>query len=251
MIELKNVSKSFANNLVIKNFSAIFEKGKINQIIGETGSGKTVLIKSMIGLHEIDKGEIIYDNRVISNATFKEQKKIRKEIGMVFQGGALFDSLTAEENVIYPLNMFTKMTDEEKTERANFCLKRVNLININHLLPSELSGGMKKRLSIARAIVLNPKYLLCDEPNTGLDPTTAILIDNLIKEITDEYDMTTAINTHDMNSVMEIGDNIIFIHNGEKWWEGNKTDIFITDNKELNDFVFASKLWKKLKKRQD
>ena len=251
MIELKNVSKSFANNLVIKNFSAIFEKGKINQIIGKTGSGKTVLIKSMIGLHEIDSGEIIYDNRVISNATFKEQKKIRKEIGMVFQGGALFDSLTAEENVIYPLNMFTKMTDEEKTERANFCLKRVNLININHLLPSELSGGMKKRLSIARAIVLNPKYLLCDEPNTGLDPTTAILIDNLIKEITDEYDMTTAINTHDMNSVMEIGDNIIFIHNGEKWWEGNKTDIFITDNKELNDFVFASKLWKKLKKRQD
>ncbi len=248
MIELKNVSKSFANNLVIKNFSAIFEKGKINQIIGETGSGKTVLIKSMIGLHEIDSGEIIYDNRVISNATFKEQKKIRKEIGMVFQGGALFDSLTAEENVIYPLNMFTKMTDEEKTERANFCLKRVNLININHLLPSELSGGMKKRLSIARAIVLNPKYLLCDEPNTGLDPTTAILIDNLIKEITDEYDMTTAINTHDMNSVMEIGDKIIFIHNGEKWWEGNKTDIFNTDNKELNDFVFASKLWKKLKK---
>lgn len=248
MIELKNVSKSFANNLVIKNFSAIFEKGKINQIIGKTGSGKTVLLKSMIGLHEIDSGEIIYDNRVISNATFKEQKKIRKEIGMVFQGGALFDSLTAEENVIYPLNMFTKMTDEEKTERVNFCLKRVNLINVNHLLPSELSGGMKKRLSIARAIVLNPKYLLCDEPNTGLDPTTAILIDNLIKEITDEYDMTTAINTHDMNSVMEIGDKIIFIHNGEKWWEGNKTDIFNTDNKELNDFVFASKLWKKLKK---
>lgn len=248
MIELKNVSKSFANNLVIKNFSAIFEKGKINQIIGKTGSGKTVLLKSMIGLHEIDSGEIIYDNRVISNATFKEQKKIRKEIGMVFQGGALFDSLTAEENVVYPLNMFTKMTDEEKTERANFCLKRVNLINVNHLLPSELSGGMKKRLSIARAIVLNPKYLLCDEPNTGLDPTTAILIDNLIKEITDEYDMTTAINTHDMNSVMEIGDKIIFIHNGEKWWEGNKTDIFNTDNKKLNDFVFASKLWKKLKK---
>ena len=248
MIELKNVSKSFANNLVIKNFSAIFEKGKINQIIGKTGSGKTVLLKSMIGLYEIDSGEIIYDNREFSSSNFKERKKIHKEIGMVFQGGALFDSLTAEENVIYPLNMFTKMTDEEKIERANFCLKRVNLINVNHLLPSELSGGMKKRLSIARAIVLNPKYLLCDEPNTGLDPTTAILIDNLIKEITDEYDMTTAINTHDMNSVMEIGDNIIFIHNGEKWWEGNKTDIFNTDNKELNDFVFASKLWKKLKK---
>ncbi|MCK4661984.1 MAG: ATP-binding cassette domain-containing protein [Bacteroidales bacterium] len=247
MIELKNVCKSFEGVEVIKDISADFEQGKTNLIIGRSGSGKTVLLQSIVGLHEIDKGEIIFDNRVFTNMNFKEKKEIRKEIGMLFQGGALFDSATVEENVIYPLDMFTDKTYEEKLERANICLKLVNIENANNKYPSEISGGMKKRVAIARAIALNPKYLFCDEPNSGLDPKTAIIIDNLIKEITLELDITTIINTHDMNSVMAIGDKIIFIYDGQKWWEGTKEQILNTGNKEIDDFVFAQELFKKIK----
>lgn len=249
MIEAINVSKSFNEKLVLKNITAQFHQGKTNLIIGESGSGKTVLLKSLVGLHEVDEGNIIYDGRDFTNLSFMQRKNIRKEIGMVFQGGALFDSATIEENVMYPLDMFTTMTFEEKIERTNFCLNRVNLLNVNKLYPSEISGGMQKRVAIARAIVLNPKYLFCDEPNSGLDPKTSIVIDNLIKEITLELDIVTVINTHDMNSVMEIGDNIVFIYKGEKWWEGNSDEILISDNEQLNDFVFASELTKKIKRK--
>jgi phospholipid/cholesterol/gamma-HCH transport system ATP-binding protein len=245
MIELKNISKSFSGKVVLNDISASFDRGKTNLIIGRSGSGKTVLLKSIIGLHEIDEGEILYDYRNFTTMTFKARKTIRQEIGMMFQGGALFDSFTVEENVVFPLNMFTKMTVEEKKERANFCLSRVNIVNANKLFPSEISGGMKKRVAIARAIALQPKYLFCDEPNSGLDPVTSIIIDELIKELTIEFSITTIINTHDMNSVMGIGDKIIFIHEGHKKWEGNRTDILHTDNEELNNFVFASKLLKK------
>ena len=248
MITLENISKSFGEKQVLKNISATFEKGKTNLIIGQSGSGKTVLLKSIIGLHQIDKGSIYYDDREFSRMSEKNKKQIRKEIGMVFQGGALFDSATVEENVRFPLDMFTEMSDEEKTERVNFCLSKVNLVNVNHLYPAEISGGMQKRVAIARAIALNPKYLFCDEPNSGLDPRTAIVIDQLIKELTVEFDMTTVINTHDMNSVIEIGDKIIYIYKGEKWWEGNSEQILSTDNKELNDFIFASDLMRKFKK---
>ncbi|MFH1320001.1 MAG: ATP-binding cassette domain-containing protein [Bacteroidota bacterium] len=253
MIEVKNISKSFSDNKVLDDISIVFEKGKTNLVIGESGSGKTVLMKCMVGLHEVDGGLITYDEHIFSDMKLrqgfskiksKERKTIRKEIGMMFQGGALFDSLTVEENVIFPLSMFTDMEDEEKCERANFCLNRVNLINADHLYPAELSGGMKKRVAIARAIAMNPKYLFCDEPNSGLDPKNAIVIDNLIKEITDEYEITTVINTHDMNSVIGIGDKIIFIYQGKKWWEGNKEDVLNTDNKEFNEFVYATKYLK-------
>ena len=250
MIEIENIHKSFADNHVLKGISATFERQKINLIIGKSGSGKTVLLKTIIGLHDIDEGKILYDNRIFSGLKNKERKKIRQEIGMVFQGGALFDSETVEHNVMFPLEMFTDMNLEERRERANFCLKRVNLINANKLYPNEISGGMQKRVSIARAIALNPKYLFCDEPNTGLDPVTSSVIDNLIKEIALEYNMTTIINTHDLNSVIEIGDKIIFIHEGKKWWEGNGDDIFQTDNKELNTFVFTSKKMKTIRKMQ-
>jgi len=202
----------------------------------------------MVGLVEIDTGEIKYDDKIFSNLDRKERKPFRQEIGMVFQGGALFDSLNVEKNVMFPLNMFTSMSFEEKRDRVNFCLKHVNLVNVNHLTPSELSGGMKKRVAIARAIAPNPKYLFCDEPNSGLDPQTSIVIDNLIKDITEEFNITTIVNTHDMNSVLEIGDKILFVHKGEKWWEGTIEDILKTDNKELNDFIFASKLAKNIKK---
>jgi len=256
MIEVKNITKSFANAKVLKDVSVSFEKGKTNLVIGQSGSGKTVLIKCMVGLHEVDSGRVIYDERIFSDMKSRkkvgnknERKNIRKEIGMMFQGGALFDSLTVEENVIFPLSMFTEMTEEEKIARANFCLDRVNLVNVNELFPAELSGGMQKRVAIARAISMNPKYLLCDEPNSGLDPKTAIVIDNLIQEITHEFNITTVINTHDMNSVMEIGDKIVFIHNGEKWWEGDKDNILDMDNQELNDFVYAAKYLKQLKKQ--
>lgn len=247
MIRLDNISKSFPDKQVLKGVSAVFQKGKSNLIIGQSGSGKTVLLKSIVGLHEIDEGNILYNERSFSSMSFKQRMEIRKEIGMVFQGGALFDSSTVQENVMFPLNMFTDLSYDEKLERANFCLNRVNLVNANNLYPSEISGGMKKRVAIARAISLNPKYLFCDEPNSGLDPVTSIVIDNLIKEITEEYQITTVVNTHDMNSVMEMGDNIIFIYKGEKWWEGSKDEILNTDNKEVNDFVFASELIKKVK----
>lgn len=218
-------------------------------IIGESGSGKTTLLKCMVGLNEIDNGQILYDGRSFTELNVKEKQEIRKEIGMLFQAGALFDSKTVEENVVFPLSMFTDMSESEKRDRANFCLQRVNLKNANHLYPSEISGGMKKRVAIARAISVQPKYLFCDEPNSGLDPKTSIVIDNLIKEITQEYNITTVVITHDMNSVIEIGDNIMFIYQGEKWWEGNKQEILKTKNQEVCDFVYATEFMKDLKEK--
>jgi phospholipid/cholesterol/gamma-HCH transport system ATP-binding protein len=247
MIEIKNIGKKFGDNHVLKNLSFLFERGKTNLIIGESGSGKTTLIKILIGLHKIDSGTVLFDDINLNTIKLKEQRKLRKEIGMLFQAGALYDYMTVEENIMFPLSMFTNKTEEEKLERVNFCLKRVNLEEKNNLLPSELSGGMTKRVAIARAIVMQPKYLFCDEPNSGLDPKTAIIIDNLIQEITKEYNITTIVNTHDMNSVMEIGENIAFINHGEIWWTGNKEELLISDNKELNDFVFASELFKRLR----
>ncbi len=248
MIETKNISKTFSGHKVLKNISVQFEKGKTNLIIGESGSGKTVLMKCLVGLLEVDEGQVLYDNRNFSDMTLLERKTIRQEIGMLFQGAALFDSFTVEENVMFPLNMFSDMLLEEKKDRVNFCLKRVNIINANDLFPSEISGGMKKRVAIARAISMRPQYLFCDEPNSGLDPKTSILIDNLISEITKEFEITTVINTHDMNSVIEIGDKIAFLYNGQLWWEGNNNEILDTDNKEINDFVYATELLRKLKK---
>lgn len=254
MIEIKSIQKSFENRDVLKDISTTFEKGKTNLIIGQSGSGKTVLLKSIVRLIEIDEGEILFDGRDIRKMNFSTLKLLRQEMGMVFQGGALFDSLTVAENVRFPMDMFTNMTAGEKSKHVDFCLDRVNIKGSHHLFPSEISGGMRKRVAIARAIALNPKYLFCDEPNSGLDPVTSILIDNLIKEITVEFDITTLINTHDMNSVMEIGDNILFISEGEKSWEGNSTQVLFTRNKKLNEFVFASPLSKRirdLKQRED
>jgi len=248
MIEAKNVSKSFGDHLVLDNISVKFDKGKTNLIIGQSGSGKTVLMKCLIGLYDVDLGKIYFDGRNFSKMSMNEMKHIRQELGMLFQGGALFDSMTVEQNVVFPLSMFTNQSEAEKRDRANFCLSRVNIHNANNLYPSEISGGMKKRVAIARAISLNPKYLFCDEPNSGLDPITANLIDNLISEITHEYNITTVINTHDMNSVIEIGDNIAFINEGKLWWEGDRNSIMTSDNKELNDFVFATELTRKLRK---
>jgi len=247
MISVKKLCKSFQGKPVLSDISVDFETGKTNLIIGQSGSGKTVLLKSIIGLHEIDSGEIWYEDTLFNNLEFEERKKIRSEIGMLFQGSALFDSLTVEQNVRFPLDMFTDNSPEEKTERVNFCLNRVNIVNSNRLYPSELSGGMKKRVAIARAIALNPKYLFCDEPNSGLDPVTAILIDELIRELTEEYSMTTIVNTHDMNSVIEIGEKIVFIQEGIKCWEGNKNEVLNSDCKPLNDFVFANSLAKRIK----
>ncbi len=247
MIKVENIYKEFGGNTVLNDVSFTFDRGKTNLIIGESGSGKTTLLKLMIGLHELDNGKIRYDDRIFNELKLKEKRLIRQEIGMLFQGGALFDYLTVEENIMFPLIMFTDQGQEENLDRVNFCLKRVNLENKNHLMPSELSGGMIKRVAIARSISMNPKYLLCDEPNSGLDPKSAILIDNLIKEITEEYNITTIVNTHDMNSVMQIGDNIAFIHNGLIWWSGNKEELIQSKNKELNDFVFASNLFKRIK----
>jgi phospholipid/cholesterol/gamma-HCH transport system ATP-binding protein len=247
MIEARNISKSFGDNLVLKNISVNFQKGKTNLIIGQSGSGKTVLMKCLVGLFEIDGGSIFYNDRNFSKMTFKQKKEIRKEIGMLFQGGALFDYMNVEENVGFPLLMFSDMSTQQRKERVDFCLRRVNLEKANNLMPSELSGGMVKRVAIARAISLNPAYLFCDEPNSGLDPQTSNIIDNLISEITKEFDITTVINTHDMNSVVEIGDFIAFIYNGQLWWQGDKNQILKTENKEINDFVFASELTRKLK----
>jgi len=251
MIEVQNIEKHFGVNHVLKNVSFTFEKGKTNLIIGESGSGKTTLIKILIGLHKIDSGTVLFNGVNFNAIKIKEQRLLRQEIGMLFQAGALYDYMTVEENIMFPLSMFTNKTEEEKLERVNFCLKRVNLEGKNNLLPTELSGGMTKRVAIARAIVMQPKYLLCDEPNSGLDPKTAIIIDNLIQEITKEYNITTIVNTHDMNSVMEIGENIAFISHGEIWWTGNKEELLNSDNKELNDFVFASELFKRLKQENE
>jgi phospholipid/cholesterol/gamma-HCH transport system ATP-binding protein len=247
MIRVNNLYKSFNDRNVLEDISLTFEPGITNLIIGQSGSGKTVLLKAIVGLHGIDSGEIWYEDILFSKLDFKGKKEIRKEIGMLFQGSALFDSLTVEQNVMFPLDMFTDKPYSEKINRVNFCLDRVNIKNVNDLYPTELSGGMRKRVAIARAISLNPKYLFCDEPNSGLDPITAILIDELIKEITVEYKITTIINTHDMNSVMEIGDNIVFISAGVKCWEGNKSEILNSENEKLNDFVFANSLAKQLR----
>lgn len=248
MIKCQNIFKSFDGRNVLEDISVEFETGKTNLIIGRSGSGKTVLLKTLVGLHEPDSGTIDFDDVRYTSLSFAERKAIRKNIGMIFQGGALIDSATVFENVKLPLDLFTTHSEAEKRKRVEFCLERVELSHAPHLYPSELSGGMIKRAAIARAIVLNPRYLFCDEPNSGLDPQTSILIDQLIKEITVEYNITTIVNTHDMNSIMEIGDNICFIYQGNKWWQGSKDDIFTTDNPELNDFVFASNLYKKIKK---
>jgi len=248
MIEVKNVDKSFDGNHVLKNVSAVFETGKTNMIIGASGSGKTVLMKSVIGLHRIDNGRIEYDGRNLPDMRMSDIRILRREVGMLFQGSALFDSLSVLENVMYPLEMFSSTTKDEMEARAIFCLKHVSLAEKSYgLAPSEISGGMQKRVAIARAIALQPKYLFCDEPNSGLDPKTSLIIDQLIHEITHEFGMTTIINSHDMNSVMEIGENIVFIEKGEKAWQGNKDDIFHVDNKALNDFVFASQLFKQVR----
>lgn len=247
MIEVKNITKSFDGRVVLDNISTIFEDGKTNLIIGRSGSGKTVMIKDVIGLLRPDAGEILYDGRDLLKMSKNEIKHLRKEMGMLFQGSALFDSMTVLENVMYPLDMFSTDSAKERVKRAKFCLERVNLSDAGDLYPSEISGGMMKRAAIARAIALNPKYLFCDEPNSGLDPKTSLLIDDLIHDITKEYNMTTVINTHDMNSVMNIGDNIIFINQGKKEWEGNKDEVITSTNKALNDFIFASDLFRKVK----
>lgn len=248
MIEVKNLYKSYEGEYVLNDVSARFENGKCNLIIGRSGSGKTVLLKSIAGLIEVDKGEIWYDEKKFSHLDIRSRQVIRQEMGVLFQGAALFDSLTVEENVLFPLDMFTRQTRKEKLDRANFCLERVRVSGTNGLYPAELSGGMKKRVAIARAITLNPRYLLCDEPNSGLDPETGIVIDNLIKEITEEFQMTTIVNSHDMNSVLEIGDKVIFIYKGCLCWEGTRKEVLQTDNEALNNFVFATNMAKQIRK---
>ncbi|WP_413669741.1 ABC transporter ATP-binding protein [Mucilaginibacter sp. Mucisp86] len=240
MIEIQDVYKTFGENEVLKGITATFQAGKNNLIIGGSGSGKTTLLKCIVGLHEPTKGDVIFDGENFTNMNFEQRVPIRTQIGMLFQNSALFDSMTVEQNIMFPLNLFTDQSKSEKLDRANFCLERVNLAGKNKLYPSELSGGMKKRVGIARAISMQPKYLFVDEPNSGLDPLTSILIDELISELTQEYSITTVVVTHDMNSVMGIGDHIIFLYQGKKWWEGSNKEIAKTDNKELNDFVFAS-----------
>ncbi len=248
MIEIRNIQKSFNGKQVLKGIDGIFEKRKTNLIIGASGTGKSVLLKNIVGLIEPDEGEILYDNRDFIQTGRKEKKQIRQEIGMLFQGSALFDSMTVEENVLFPLNMMdSDLSPSEKLDRVNFCLERVDLPNVNDKMPSEISGGMKKRVGIARAIVLNPKYLFCDEPNSGLDPLTAILIDQLIGEITEEYDITTVVVTHDMNSVMEIGQKIMFLYKGEKLWEGSHDQIMNTDIEQLNEFIFSNELMRRFR----
>ena len=248
MIQINNLIKSFEETQVLKGISTIFEKGKTNLIIGQSGSGKTVFLKCVLGLFEATDGDIVFDNTSLKSMDLKTRALLRQDIGMVFQGSALFDSMTVEENIMFPMKMFTDADEDEIRDRANTAINRVNLIDANHKMPSEISGGMKKRVAIARAIIMNPKYLFCDEPNSGLDPRTAILIDNLIQEITQEYAITTVINTHDMNSVMEIGENILFLKDGLKAWEGSKDTIFKTDNEVVTDFVYSSNLFKKVRK---
>ena len=240
MIEVKNIKKSFGDKTVIEDVSSVMKAGQCNLIIGSSGSGKTVLMKCMVGLFEPDEGEVLYSGQNFTEMKGADKTEIRKEIGMLFQGSALFDSLTVEQNVMFPLNMFTKDSTRKKLDRVNEVLNRVNLVDANRKYPSELSGGMKKRVALARAIVLNPKYLFCDEPNSGLDPQTSLVIDRLIQEITIEYNITTVVNTHDMNSVMEIGNYILYMYQGRKEWEGNKKEIIFSKNQRLNDFIFAS-----------
>jgi phospholipid/cholesterol/gamma-HCH transport system ATP-binding protein len=247
MIEVNGLHKSFGKAHILKGLSATFEKGKTNMIIGQSGSGKTVFLKSLLGLHVPEKGTISFDGRVYADLSLNQKREVRTEIGMLFQGSALFDSLTVEENIMFPLKMFTNQTNKEMLHRVNFVLERVNLPGSNSKFPAELSGGMQKRVGIARAIVMNPKYLFCDEPNSGLDPQTATVIDNLIQEITKEYNIITVVNSHDMNSVMEIGEKIVFLKDGQKAWEGSNKEIFITDNEAVINFVYSSNLFKKVR----
>jgi len=251
MIEVKDIVKSFDGNVVLDHVSATFRDGEVNMIIGQSGSGKTVLMKSMIGLHEVDSGQILYDGRDLADMRHKDIRMLHREVGMLFQGSALFDSMSVMENVFFPMEMFSHMTREEMQARAEFCLQRVEIPErVWNLMPSEISGGQQKRVAIARAIVLDPKYLFCDEPNSGLDPKTSLVIDALIQDITREYNICTVVNSHDMNSILEIGDNIIFLKNGKKEWEGSRHEIIKSDNEALNDFVFASELFKKVKEAQ-
>lgn len=248
MIQVSGLKKSFGDRQILKGIDADFHQGKTNLIIGQSGGGKTVFLKSLVGLHEIDEGEINYNDIALGDLGRKERKELRTQMGMVFQGNALFDSITIEENVTFALSMFSDMSESEKRDRANFCLERVNLKNVNKQFPAELSGGMQKRVAIARAISMNPKYLFCDEPNSGLDPKTAVVIDKLLSELTEEFDMTTVINTHDMNSVVEIGDNIIFIKDGLKAWQGSGEEILSTDNSDIGDFIYSSEIFRRLRK---
>lgn len=251
MIKVENLHKRFGDEEVLKGITTTFQKGKTNIIIGQSGSGKTVFMKCLLGLFEPEEGKIIYGDKAIQDMDKDEKSELRQKMGMLFQGGALFDSMNIEENVMFPLRMFSQKSRPEMLDRVNEVLKRVNLVNVNKKLPSEISGGMQKRVAIARAIVNNPKYLFCDEPNSGLDPRTATVIDNLIMEITHEYDITTVVNTHDMNSVMEIGETIIFLKDGNLMWEGDKTQIFKTDNEAVTDFVYSSDLFKKIREAQN
>lgn len=248
MIEIKDIVKSFDGTVVLNHITTTLQDGQVNMIIGQSGSGKTVFMKSLIGLHKVDSGQILYDGRDLSDMNEKQIRELHREVGMLFQGSALFDSMTVLENVMYPLEMFSSMTNEEMEERARFCLQRVNIQErAVELMPSEISGGMQKRVAIARAISMNPKYLFCDEPNSGLDPKTSLVIDQLIHEITEEYNICTIVNSHDMNSIMEIGDHIVFLKGGNKEWEGSRHDIFHSQSESLDDFVFASDLYKKVK----
>ena len=247
MIELRDITKSFAGKEVLKGISMTFEPGKTNLIIGQSGSGKTVLLKCLLGLHQTDGGSMLFSDHAYNEMSDDARRTLRREMGMVFQGSALFDSMTVLENVMFPMQMLTKQSDAAIRKAAEEVIERVNLVDAHHKLPAELSGGMQKRVAIARAVVIKPKYLFCDEPNSGLDPKTAIVIDNLIREITQENNITTVINSHDMNSVMEIGDSILFLKDGVKAWEGSKELVFKTDNKAINDFVYSSNLMKKVK----
>ena len=247
MIEVRNLTKSFGDKVVLDNINVTFETGKTNLIIGQSGSGKTVLVKNLVGLLQPTSGEVLYDGRDFIRMSKKEKVQMRREMGMIFQSAALFDSLNVLENVMFPLDMFSTMNYRERVKRAQECLDRVNLIEAQQKYPGEISGGMQKRVAIARAIVMNPKYLFCDEPNSGLDPKTSLVIDELLSGITKDYNMTTIINTHDMNSVMGIGENICFIYQGHKEWQGNKDEVMISTNEKLNDLVFASDLFRKVK----
>ena len=247
MIVVEKLCKSFAGNNILTDISTQFEKGKTNLIIGQSGSGKTVLLKCILGLYGIDSGNIFFENRSLQKMDSKERSILRQEMGMVFQGSALFDSMTVEENIMFPMRMLTQKSPDEMLSKANEVINRVNLVNSNKKLPSEISGGMQKRVAIARAVVMNPKYLFCDEPNSGLDPKTSTLIDNLIQEITKEYQITTVINTHDMNSVMEIGEKVLFLENGRKGWEGSNQEVFKTENESVGNFIYSSDLFKKVR----
>lgn len=247
MIEVQGISKRFGDVDVLKDISTTFNKGVVNQVIGRSGSGKSVLAKCIVGLYKPETGRVLYEGRSFHDMDAEEKRQVRQEIGMLFQGSALFDSLTVLENVMFPLTMFGRMARREMEARARECLERVRIVDRDHLYPAQISGGMQKRVGIARAIAMNPKYLFCDEPNSGLDPQTSLVIDDLIKELTQEYNMTTVVITHDMNSVLGAGDRIIFIHQGRKWWEGDRDGLLRSDNEELNDFVFASDLMRRVR----